>query len=401
MSRPRLVPKEPGAESSRLKVLHLDHSNAKGGAEFALLRILNADPGWAAVVVVPGVHEDPGVWDGLQPSANTSLVRLGSPHRAGASQSHGVHGLFKFAKQICSQALALRRSPHFEEADVIHANTTRAALYGTLASLGTRHQIVVHLRDMTNVEGLGRLGYIAMSRFILPRASAVIGNSRSTLGTAAPYISKRTISAIIPSAFGFDGGLETVTEPTALRHVGMVARIDPWKGQDLLIRAFAKVFRGQDVRLSFAGSPEFEHAEYLQQLRALTVALDIQSQVDFLGHVADINGYLRGLDICVQASLRPEPLGQNVLQYLAAGKAVIAADEGGPTEWIHHGVNGLLFSSREEGSLVRALDSLRDSRLRNKLAAAASCTSGLRSDHDIARAHENMFQAIARPRRTS
>lgn len=384
---------------SALRVLHLDHSTAKGGAEYALLRILNADAPWRAVLLVPGTDRHSGVWRDLRQTARTRLVRLGSEQRAGASRSRGARGHLVFAKQILSQALAVRRSGHFAGADIVHANTTRAALYATIAMIGTRKKLVVHLRDITDVEGLGRLGFITMSRLVLPRASGVIGNSEATLRSAEPYLRKNASRVVIPSASGLvkDASMTPVRQD--LEQIGMLARIDPWKGQELLIRAFSTTFRGEDIQLSFAGSPEFDQEDYLGYLRSLIVELGIESQVRFLGHVSDVDDYLRGLDVCVQASLRPEPLGQNVLQYLAAGRPSLAANEGGPTEWINHGVNGLLFEARDEASLAEALESLRSMAIRSKLAHAAANTVGLLSDHEIARAHGSMFQAVARRRR--
>ncbi len=60
----------------------------------------------------------------------------------------------------------------------------------------------------------------------------------------------------------------------------------------------------------------------------------------------------------MQYSTRPEPLGQNVLQYLAAGRATIVADEGGPTEWVDDGMNGLRVAPRDAVSLAHALQLL-------------------------------------------
>ena len=78
-------------------------------------------------------------------------------------------------------------------------------------------------------------------------------------------------------------------------------------------------------------------------------------------------------DIAVQASLRPEPLGQNVLQYLAAGLPTIVADEGGPAEWIEDEVNGIRVAPRDARALSAALRRLAgDSDLRARIAAAAS-----------------------------
>ncbi|MDQ2699518.1 MAG: glycosyltransferase, partial [Actinomycetota bacterium] len=215
---------------------------------------------------------------------------------------------------------------------------------------------------------------------------------------------------VIPSASGLRVGFETrraspgapqparQAQPTApVRTVGMLARIDPWKGQQLVIEAFARVYGGRDARLQFAGDAPFGHEGHLAELRTTAEWLGIADQVDFLGHVDDVEVLLQGWDVAVQASTRPEPLGQNVLQYLAAGRAVVAADEGGPTEWITDGVNGLLVPPRDIDALAVALNRLdTDASLRARLAAAASATPGLLDDAAVARAHAAFYERVVR-----
>ena len=112
----------------------------------------------------------------------------------------------------------------------------------------------------------------------------------------------------------------------------------------------------------------FGHEDHLDELRRRARELGVAGQVDFLGHVEDVDALSAGWDVAVQASTRPEPLGQNVLQYLAAGRAVVAADEGGPAEWITDGVNGLLVPPRDVAALASALGRLdADAALRARL----------------------------------
>ena len=166
----------------------------------------------------------------------------------------------------------------------------------------------------------------------------------------------------------------------------MVARIDGWKGQEVLLRAFAAEFAGTEVRLSFAGGAPFGNDDLVDALAKLAAELGVAGQVEFLGHVRDVARFVRAQDICVQASTRVEPLGQNVLQYLAAGRPTVAVDAGGPAEWIRHGVNGLLYEMGDVRALGAALRLLAaDQALRARLAEGAVRTPGLLSDAEVAR----------------
>jgi glycosyltransferase involved in cell wall biosynthesis len=61
-----------------------------------------------------------------------------------------------------------------------------------------------------------------------------------------------------------------------------------------------------------------------------------------------------------------------VLEGMAAGLAVIAADEGGPAEIVADGETGRLFRSRDQGSLAAAMRALQaDPRERERLGSRA------------------------------
>ncbi|WP_202565993.1 glycosyltransferase [Agreia sp. COWG] len=383
-------------EGTSLRVLHLDHTQARGGAEYALLRVLKKAR-WSATLGLPSAApESFNVYDSLTGQPNVSVETIGPRQRFGASSSRSAVGIARFAVAALGQALSIRRSEAFARADVIHANTSRAAVYAAIASVGGRTPLVVHLRDLVDKPSLGSIGFALFTRVALSRAAGVIANSESTLASAAPFISGKTKHVVIPSAAGIEATGRSSPSQDVVRRVGMVARLDPWKGQDLLLRAFAMVYRGSDVQLLLAGDAAFGHEDFLVELQELARELKVSDQVRFLGHIDDVPGFIDTLDVCVQASTRPEPLGQNILQYLSAGKAVIATSVGGPSEWIRHEESGLLFEMGNEESLVASLRRIDEVSVRRVLEEGARRTPGLLSDADVAERHHAFFTAVAR-----
>ncbi|MFT4135448.1 glycosyltransferase family 4 protein [Microbacterium sp.] len=373
--------------------MHLDHTSSNGGAEYALLRMLQAPAPWNYRVLLPkmGVNEI-DVFAGLP----AGTVRRRGPHQpAGATKAVGPVPAATLGVRLAGQAVVLRTSRLVRSADVVHANSTRAALYGAMALTGSRIPYVVHLRDLISPESLGRVGFRLFTEVALRRADGVIANSAATLASASPYLREEAASTVLPSAAGIGAIRPSRSTPAAVRTVGMVARIDHWKGQDLLIRAFARSALREEARLVLAGGTPFGMEPYLEQLRALTQRLGVADAVEFRGHVDDVPGFIDEMDVCVQCSTRPEPLGQNVLQYLSRGAVVIASNEGGPTEWVVHRQNGVLFAPRDEGALAAALTEVgADRALRARLAENASRTPGLRSDDDAARDHAAFFTLV-------
>ena len=376
------------AQTPGPRTLVLSHSTVAGGAELALVRMLRARPTWNAVLLRPPPRI-PGVFAGLP-----IPVRVGGMEQRHGAGSAGLRAQLANAARLAVQGVATRVHPAFRSADIIVANSTRAAAYGALAARASKLPFVVHVRDMADAEALGSVGAALMQCLILPRADGVVADTQRALDSALPFVRPGTLSAVIPSASALVPRAPHA-RPRGPVVVGMLARIDPWKGQELLLGAFARAFGDGDARLQLAGSAPFGHDDFAAHLRARAAELGVGDRVELLGHVEDVDGLLDTWDIAVQASVRAEPLGQNVLQYLAAGCATIVADEGGPTEWVTDGENGLHFTARDEGSLAAALGRLADDeKLRRMLGAAASHTPGLQSDADIAEAHADFYARV-------
>ncbi|MFE7630048.1 glycosyltransferase [Kocuria sp. NPDC057446] len=379
-------------------VLHLDHTRTPGGAEIALRRLCENAGHWVPVLALPAKSKGLETEDAFrdQSLSHVKVIEIGKLQKSGASSASFAQAL-KFGFNIAAEAVRLRANQAFRSADVIHANTSRAALYGAMACFGTDKPLVVHLRDMVDSASLGRAGKFLFRKFVLPRADAVIGNSKATLSTALPYLKSNATAEVIPSPAGIDRRLTTSFVAPEVRNVGMVARIDPWKGQELLFTAFARVFKDSAAKLYIAGAPAFGHENYLGHLKQRARTLGIEDQVVFMGHIENIFDFLSGMDICVHSSIRPEPLGQNVLQYLAAGRPTVAVNAGGPPEWVTDRKNGLLVQMGSENDLVDALSALNnDFELRKALSEGALGLRKIPTDAEIANRFGSLILSVRR-----
>jgi glycosyltransferase involved in cell wall biosynthesis len=383
------IPRQRGT----LRVVHLDHSTSAGGAELALLRMLRSEPEWCPTVVVPRPRR--ACREVFEPIAD-SVVAVGPRQRPGASKDG--HYVFQAVNllRVLAAAICVRRSRPFRDTEVVHANTARAAVYGALACARTEKAFVVHLRDTVDRPSLGRFGLRLFLATGLRRADGLIANSETTLRSVERY-GPDVPRVVIPSAAGLHRHDAVRPVRARVERIGMVARIDHWKGHAVVLRAFATAFGDTPVRLGFAGGAPFGNEPLVGALKDLARELGVAAQVDFLGHVTDVDGFVDDQDICVQASTRPEPLGQNVLQYLSAGRPTVAVAAGGPAEWILDGVNGLLYEMGSVEALAERLRSLAaDPALRARLGCTAARTPGLLSDAEVARRTAGFFHEVVR-----
>jgi len=339
---------------AKTAVAHLNHSNLRGGAEFALARTLLLDTNWEtkAFVDLKG-----GVFvDALQSLGRQRLIDTSWSYST--VKEHGKVKIVKAAQSITSLiavGIRLRSDRQFRSCQVIHANTTKA-LFAASISKRRGQKLLFHLRDDLSDSNGGYLGRSVVKALFYLRADAVVANSGYTLQKLGKT-RKHVIREVIPSPIGssdytiaHEKFLSSRTDSKIV--FCCVARLSPWKGQMLLLDAFAPIaFEKPNTELWLAGSADYETSDFESLLRQKARQLGIESQVKFLGHISNVPDLLSKVDICVQCSVKPEPLGQNVLQYLAAGKATIVTDEGGPSEWVINEVNGLKVRPRDVDDL--------------------------------------------------
>jgi glycosyltransferase involved in cell wall biosynthesis len=143
--------------------------------------------------------------------------------------------------------------------------------------------------------------------------------------------------------------------------VGCVANLRPVKNIDGLMRV-AKRAVERFPQLVFEVAGDGAQRAELEQLHA---ALGLGSRFVLRGDVADVPNFLRSLDVAVLPS-HSEGMSNSLLEYMAAGRAVIATDVGAAAEVLEGGRCGLIVPPRDEDALVEALGKL----LANPLRAA-------------------------------
>ena len=124
--------------------------------------------------------------------------------------------------------------------------------------------------------------------------------------------------------------------------IGIVGRLQRWKGMDVLLDSIPAILdRHPDVHAVIVGGPHETEPGYPDVLQARVQALGIGGAVTFAGFQSNVPEWMQAMDIVVHASDH-EPFGIVVIEAMALGKPVVAGAEGGPSETITPGVDGLL-----------------------------------------------------------
>jgi glycosyltransferase involved in cell wall biosynthesis len=129
-------------------------------------------------------------------------------------------------------------------------------------------------------------------------------------------------------------------------------RLARWKGQDVLIRAAARL---PELAVWIVGDALFTEDDraYAGELRKLASSLG--GRVKLLGFRDDIPSLMKAADIVVHCSTAPEPFGRVIVEAMFARRPVVAARAGGPIEILADSAAGKLVSPGDAGSLEDAL----------------------------------------------
>jgi L-malate glycosyltransferase len=134
------------------------------------------------------------------------------------------------------------------------------------------------------------------------------------------------------------------------------AHLSPRKGFDLLIRAFARRFRGESsTQLVIGGEGEIR-----RDLEALAISTGVRTQVRFLGAVPrDAVRSAMWTANCFVLPSYAENFGVVLIEALSTGLPVVSTRCGGPEDIIQDDV-GILLNPGDEDGLGNALSTMRN-----------------------------------------
>jgi L-malate glycosyltransferase len=151
------------------------------------------------------------------------------------------------------------------------------------------------------------------------------------------------------------------------RSVGMVANMRDPKNPDVFVRA-AKIVAEAHPDATFRIAGEGPMRPLVEQMIA---ELGLEGRFTLCGQIEDVPSFLAETEVAVLCS-SSEGMSNALLEYMAAGCAIVATSVGGNVELIIDGVSGLLVPPGDAGRLAAAIDHhLRDTAAARRMGAAA------------------------------
>jgi glycosyltransferase involved in cell wall biosynthesis len=250
--------------------------------------------------------------------------------------------------------------------DIVHCQRHKPTVYGALAAYMTNRnlKVISHVRGLNRTRSFKRklLNGIVFRRIsrIIAVSNAVRDDIVRTNLISNPDKVVTIYNGIDVKAF-MDSDLTREEAQTQLGLsdrdafvYGTVGRLAETKGQEVLLKAFARVYEKYPKSwLIITGKGRLD-----SELRGLSAELNIDERVVFLGYRTDIPEVLKALDVFVLPSIA-EGLPGALLEAMATSIPVIASRVGGVPEILNDPSLGIMLSPSSTNELASAMERLR------------------------------------------
>jgi glycosyltransferase involved in cell wall biosynthesis len=352
-------------------LLFVDHAGVLGGAELSLLDLAAAFGERAEVLLLAdgpfrAALEARGV--------KVTVEALGALKHVKKETRLPRPAAFADAVRI-ARRVSKRAAPH----KLLYANSQKAFVVSAAAGLFARRPVVWHLRDILAAPHFSGTNVRAAVTLANLRAARVIANSRATAEAFTGAGGHDSLVRVVHN--GIDAApFDAVTPELAAATraalgvprdafvVALFGRFHPWKGQQVLLDALARM---SNVHALIVGAPLFGEEAFASALQAQASKTGVAPRAHFLGFRADVPELMCASDAIVHASVYPEPFGRVIVEGMLAGRPVIATRAGGVTEIVDDDT-ALLVPPNDAEALAAAVAAL----VRDPARAAAMAARG-------------------------
>jgi glycosyltransferase involved in cell wall biosynthesis len=335
----------------RFTVLYVHSSADLYGSDVALLNLVTRLPDTIRpIVLLP--EEGPLAERLRERTIDTTVFPLAVPRRYYFHPMR-VHRLLTLLAEFLTCRQKMRRLIRRERVDIVHLNVS-ILLAPAWVARGCGKPILWHCREIFPQRGWWRRLLIGAAERWATRIVCISNAVREQFHPSAKACV--VFDAVVPEE------LETQDSAPVRRQlglrpgdlcVGIVGRLNDWKGQDVLIRAAPRILQQFPTAVFLVVGDVYKKNEAIRRdLQRLTEELGIRSRVLFTGFRTDVSRLLDVMDVFVLASKRPEPFGIVQLEAMMKGRPVVATDRGGPLDVVLEGETGFLVPPNDPESLA-------------------------------------------------
>ncbi len=263
-----------------------------------------------------------------------------------------------------------------EKVDIVHVNNGMSNLEPIIAAILTGRKYVVHFH------GVEKPGLV--QRLLVNRVHKYIVISQFLADALSENGFPRERMVVVPNPYQESHALGKETEKKEKDRVALrasynlrqedkvfaiVGRIVRWKGHIEFLKAALIVLKSVPEAIALIiGDCSDGNIAYQNQIQKMIEDSEFSDRVIMTGYVRDVSSMYEIMDVCVHASIEPEPFGLVIIEAMANKVPVIASDLGAPKEIITDGTNGYIVSPNQAQALAdKVIQLLTDDKQREKM----------------------------------
>lgn len=292
---------------------------------------------------------------------NVKAVTRRRPEVAGPFIEAGLHGGYMRLGGVLDVMTPVKLARILEETDgdvTIHVHNFKDAhtalnarrLYkGTheIKVICTRHLARPAKNDKSHLKTLRELDAIIF----------VSETARDIFCSTLPAAFDRSNLHVVHNSIA-DAPAPAQAEKSGVPTLVYLGRINPEKGIDVLLKALAEIAE-LPWKMKIYGTGR---ARDVAPLLKLCKTLDLDSRVDWEGHIDDVYPALAGATALVLPSTVPEAFGLVILEAFSQGCPVVTTSNGAQREIVTDGVDGLLVAPGDVKALSKTLRQILDTK---------------------------------------
>ncbi len=276
-----------------------------------------------------------------QIGAKTSLIRLGVLRK----RYMNVYGLLNRVRVLLTAFIQLRQIIQSEKIDLIYTNTT-PVIIGGLLSKTTGVPNIWHLHEIMDPQG--SMFHRIFSSIIKATSKKVVAVSDAVYQNWLRYIGADKLVRIyngipIESSVSIQSTIrEELNATNNELLIGMIGRLNLHKGQFYFLDIAKELLKKNNALKFIIVGDAFSGYEYLyEKLENSIKNAGLEKHVFYLGYRTDVSQIMKGLDIFVLPSIKPDPFPTVVLEAMSLEIPVVATAQGGAMEQVLDGVTGI------------------------------------------------------------
>lgn len=273
-------------------------------------------------------------------------------------------GIINYGKDYLKYSAKVNEIVKEKGIDIIHTNTA-AVLEGIYIKQKTNLPLIWHIHEIIVKP---KFMHKFLSKVIAKNADEVITVSNAVKHhlESTGYFKKEVkviYNGVDNQIFSPNNESDYIRDefniPKDAKIVGMIGRVNAWKGQKDFLNAIEVVLEKHHNVYAMLVGGVFEGEEWrIDELKEIIKNMKNKDRIVFSDYRRDTKNIYSLYDIFVLPSTNPDPLPTVVLESMASGKPVVGYRHGGICEMVKDGYNGLLATIGDINDLANKIDKI-------------------------------------------